>query len=67
MPFSWCGLENRHEHCIREYRVFYIDPRTNKPVYTGDVRSCECRKRGCKCYVKPADRDKPVKKRARKK
>ena len=67
MPaFSWCGSENRHELCIREYERFIIDPKTNKVVWLGETRYCECKKRGCKCYVKAADRTKTKKPRKRK-
>ncbi len=60
---SWCR-DNRHKDCKRTYRRFHIDNRTNKVVWTNEVVQCSCKTRGCKCYVKPAERPKPVKKAA---
>jgi hypothetical protein len=59
--FGWCET-GQHDRCVREYDVFYIDPR-GKVVYTGQTRKCECPKRGCKCYVPAKDRDKTTKRR----
>lgn len=53
--FDACA-HDMHAKCNREFKQFYIDHKTNKPVYTGSVIKCECKKRGCKCYVKPAER-----------
>ena len=65
MPmFDWC-FHNDHERCAREYEITYWDGK--KIVHTGTMRKCECTKRGCKCYVKKADRTKVRKTRARKK
>lgn len=61
--FAWC-YQNKHQECKRSYRKFLIDPRTNKIEWLKQVVHCACKKRGCKCYIKPADRPKPVKKRA---
>ena len=58
--FSWCK-ENRHDLCIREYERFVIDPKTNKVVWLGETRMCECPKRGCKCYVPAKERGKAKK------
>lgn len=55
--FSWC-YEGRHDTCHRSYERYYIDPKTNKPVFTGETVKCECPKRGCPCYVKAIDRTK---------
>lgn len=54
---------NQHDRCNRIYRRFYIDPK-NRLIWLPEVVMCACKKRGCKCYTKPADRPKPVKKRA---
>lgn len=64
--FAWC-FEGRHKECHREFEKFYIDPKTNKPVMTGVIIRCQCRKRGCSCYIKPAERPKPKKRTVRKK
>lgn len=61
--FDWCNSE-QHDICSREYKVFIVDVKTNKVSYTGEVKKCDCKKRGCPCYVKPADRQ-PVKKAAK--
>lgn len=55
--FDWC-VRGKHDQCKRTFEVFIVDPKTNKVVYTGDTRDCECPKRGCECYVKAADRTK---------
>lgn len=65
MMFSWCQ-ENRHKVCPGSYPKFYIDNKTNKPVYTGETVTCVCKKRGCDHYVKPAER-KTIRTRRRKK
>lgn len=62
--FSWC-LENRHKACKSEFEQFYIDTK-GKVVETGVTIKCECKKRGCPCYVKPADRPKKTKTRRKK-
>lgn len=61
-PFDWCGSGD-HANCKREYKESYTDPRSNKNVYTGKVRKCGCKKRGCKCYTAPAERPKKQAKR----
>lgn len=58
--FSWCEL-GQHSECKRGYQRYMIDPKTNKVVWLEERVVCSCKKRGCKCYVKPADRA-PVKK-----
>ena len=63
--FDWCGNSNQHDKCKRAYRRFLMDPKSNKPVYLKEVVKCSCKKRGCLCYTKPADRPKPAKKAAK--
>jgi hypothetical protein len=60
--FGWCN-DGKHSECIRTYQRLSIDPKSNKVVLLDEWRKCECPKRGCKCYVKPADRTKKRKKR----
>lgn len=55
--FDWC-YQGFHDLCRREYQVFTVDPKTNKVILTGEVKTCQCKKRGCKCYIKPAERTK---------
>lgn len=62
--FDWC-LHGDHDNCKRSFERTVIDPKTNKPVSLDETVECECRKRGCPCYVKAADRTK-TKKRKRK-
>ena len=63
--FDWCS-SGQHDRCKRTHRRFVLDNK-NKIVWLDEVVQCACKKRGCKCYVKPADRPTPVKKRRRKK
>lgn len=64
-PFDWCGTGD-HTNCRRSYKRSHAGPK-NTVVYTGEIVKCGCRKRGCKCYIKPADRVKPKKAARRKK
>lgn len=66
MPTSWCYL-GQHDKCPREWERWIIDPKTNKPVMLNETYRCDCKKRGCKCYVKPADRPKTRKRTPRRK
>lgn len=51
--FSWCET-GQHMICKRSYRKFVIE--RNKLVYLDEVSVCSCKKRGCSCYIKPANR-----------
>lgn len=70
--FSWC-LTNQHDLCKREYQRWVMVPNRkrgeppNKIEWLDEWVHCECRKRSCPCYVKPADRVKKKKPRRRKK
>lgn len=66
MMFDWCQ-SGQHDQCRREYQRFYIDPRTNKVVWLDETRYCECRKRGCPCYVPAKERSKKTKTNKRRK
>jgi hypothetical protein len=54
--FDWC-FHGDHNNCHREYERFYVDAK-NKIVFTGEMVYCQCKKRGCKCYVPAKDRAK---------
>lgn len=58
--FGWC-LTNNHSECKREFQVYYVDKKGL--VFTDQMVYCQCPKRGCKCYVKKADRKKAVKRK----
>lgn len=55
--FDWCA-HNKHDQCRRSYAKMYHDPRGAGMVMTTDIVYCQCKKRGCPCYVPPAERTK---------
>ena len=55
--FDQC-VHGKHDQCVQSFEKFIIDPKTNKVIYINETVECECPKRGCKCYVKAADRSK---------
>jgi hypothetical protein len=59
--FSWC-LTKQHELCRNSYERFVIDAK-NQVVFLGEIVTCECPKRGCKCYVPAALRGKKTTRR----
>ena len=59
--FNWCVV-GQHDQCKRSYQRHIIDPRNNSVVWLDEEVHCQCRKRGCDCYIKPADRAKPKRK-----
>lgn len=66
--FDWC-LTGKHDECHRKYQRFIIEPNRKrgepptKVVLLDEWVYCGCLKRGCECYVKPADRPKTKKTR----
>lgn len=62
MQTSWCYV-GQHDQCPRSYERFIIDPKTNKVVLLNETVTCECPKRGCKCYIKAKDRTKTTRRR----
>lgn len=56
---DWC-FSGDHENCHRESQRFIFEQRKGKSVlvWLDEWIKCECKKRGCKCYVKPAERTK---------
>jgi hypothetical protein len=65
--FGWCQA-NQHDICRRKYQRFVFDVRRGKSilVYLDEWRECQCKKRGCPCYVPAKSRNKSGKKRKRK-
>jgi hypothetical protein len=59
---DWCA-RGQHDICRRSVQRFLVDPKSNAVVWLEDWLTCNCRKRGCKCYTKPADRPKTKKRR----
>lgn len=57
MTTDWCD-SGQHKDCPRTWQRWYIDPKTNKVVWLDEHLTCECKKRGCACYVPAKDRDK---------
>jgi hypothetical protein len=51
-------MDGYHDKCIRTAQQFTIDPKTNKVVWGDETETCECTKRGCKCYVPAKERTK---------
>lgn len=69
--FGWCQT-NQHGICKREYQKWVMVPNRkrgqppNKIEYLDEWVRCECLKRSCACYVKPADREKKKARRRKK-
>ena len=61
--FDWC-VNDDHANCISRSRRFFVDTKTNKPVWLDEWVDCGCTKRGCKCNKSD---EKPVKKAVRRK
>jgi hypothetical protein len=65
MIFDWCNA-NQHDQCRQSIQKFTIDPKKNTVIWLDEFIHCECKKRGCKCYVPVKDRTKKPKRKTKK-